>query len=526
MAEYDVIVVGAGNAALASAVSARVSGAHKVLVLEKAQKEARGGNTFFSGGLLRFAFDRIEQPIGLIPNVDRDWPEYRYGIDPYPEQAFRADLMKVTGGRSDAELSGILIKNSYATLRWMKEMGIPLEPARSFGGEPAKDGRGLEGVRTGKGVRWQPGCVIRAVGQGKGLSKSWFASAEAKGVEIRYDACAMELVLDPAGKVTGVVVREGGKIKTIRAKAVVLGCGGFEANPSWRAMYLGGKWDQAKVRGCAFNHGDGLRMAMNIGAVPYGNWGGCHATPISADAPPHASREFTDKTNRLSYVFGVMLNTEGERFLDEGFDFHPTTYALYGRLVLGQPGSIAYQIFDSKALHLLEGRYATTKPSTADTLEGLFDQLKVNKSRALATIQEYNAAAGHGAFVPTKLDGMHTVGITPPKTNWAQKIDTPPFAAYPVTGGITFTFGGLKINDKAQVIGNNWEPIPGLYCCGEMVGGLFHDNYPAGTGLMSGAVFGRIAGASAAKASMRTASKPAVGAAARRAGASKGRKKR
>ncbi len=406
--------------------------------------------------------------------------------------------MKVTGGRTDPELSDLLIKNSYATVEWMKEMGIPLEPARSFGGEPAKDGRGLEGVRTGKGVRWQPGCVIRAVGQGKGLSKSWFASAEAKGIEIRYDACARELTMDLAGKISGVVVREGGRIKTFKAKAVVLGCGGFEANPLWRATALGGKWDQAKVRGCAFNHGDGLRMAMDIGAVPYGNWAGCHATPISADAPAHASREFTDKTNRLSYVFGVMLNTHGKRFLDEGYDFHPTTYALYGGLVLAQPGGVAYQIFDGKVLHLLEGRYATTKPNSGDTFEALFEQLQINKPEALKTIKEYNDAAGHGTFVATKLDGMHTAGITPPKTNWAQKLDTPPYVAYPVTGGITFTFGGLKINAHGQVIGNNWKRIPGLFACGEMVGGLFYGNYPAGTGLMSGAVFGQIAGASAA----------------------------
>lgn len=500
MAEYDVIVVGAGNAALAAAVSAKTNGANRVLVLEKAPKEARGGNTHFSGGLLRYAFDNKDQAIDLIPNVEKTYPEYRDGIDPYPAKRFRDDLMKVTSGRSDPQLSDILINQSYMTVRWMRDMGIPMEPARSFGGEVAKDARGLEGVRTGKGVRWQPGCVIRAVGQGKGLSKSWFASAEHKGIDIRYDACATRLTQDPKGRVNGVIVREPDGIKTYTAKAVVLGCGGFEANTEWRVRYLGGRWSAAKVRGCAYNHGDGLRMAMEGGAVPHGDWPGCHATPISRSAPAYADIVMTDKTNRLSYVYGVMLNLEGKRFLDEGYDVHPMTYALYGGLILGQPEGQAYQIFDSKTVHLLEGRYATEQPVTADTLEALFDQIRIDKEQARKTLREYNEAAGHGTFVPTKLDGMHTEGITPPKTNWAQRIDEPPYVAYPVTGGITFTFGGLRVNEHAQVIANNWKPLPGLFACGELVGGLFYGNYPAGTGLMSGAVFGRIAGASAANA--------------------------
>jgi tricarballylate dehydrogenase len=501
MADYDVIVVGAGNAALSAAVSARVSGASRVLVLEKAPEDRRGGNTHFSGGLLRYTFEDKEQAIALIPDVEKNYPEYRDGIDPYPAKAFREDIMKVTGGRSDPQLSDILINQSYPTVRWMQQMGIAMEPARSSGGEWAADESAIEGVRRGKGVRWQPGCVIRAVGQGKGLSKAWFASAEQKGVEVRYDACALRLTQAESGKVNGVIVREQDGIKALTAKAVVLGSGGFEANTEWRVRYLGGHWGAAKVRGCAFNHGDGLRMALELGALPFGDWRGCHATPISQDAPAYADPFMTDKTNRLSYVYGVMLNLEGKRFLDEGYDVHPMTYALYGGLILGQPEGQAYQIFDAKVVHLLEGRYATEQPVSGDTLQSLFDKIRINKEQALKTIREYNEAAGHGTFVPTKLDGMHTQGLTPPKTNWAQRLDKGPFVAYPVTGGITFTFGGLKINEHAQVIANNWKPLPGLFCCGEAVGGIFHGNYPAGTGLMAGAVFGRIAGASAAKVS-------------------------
>jgi tricarballylate dehydrogenase len=286
----------------------------------------------------------------------------------------------------------------------------------------------------------------------------------------------------------------------LTAKAVILGCGGFETNPEWRRRYLGDPWDHAKVRGSNFNYGDGLRMAMDIGAMPWGHWGGCHATPINAEAPDYGVQHLTDKTNRLSYFLGVMLNVEGKRWIDEGADINSFTYAKYGGLILKQSRSLVYQIFDSKVLGLLEPRYSTSEPFKSDTLAGLVKQLKLDQAQALKTLEEYNAAAGHGGpFNPAELDGVHTEGMDPPKTNWAQKLDTPPYVAYPATGGITFTFGGIKINEHAQVVATDWKPIPGLYTCGEMVGGLFHYNYPLGTGLMSGAVFGRIAGRAAAR---------------------------
>jgi tricarballylate dehydrogenase len=279
---------------------------------------------------------------------------------------------------------------------------------------------------------------------------------------------------------------------------VVLACGGFEANPEWRARYLGRPWDHAKVRGTRYNTGDGLRMALEIGALPHGQWTGCHSTPIDANAPPHGDRKLTDKTNRLSYPYGVLVNAQGLRFFDEGEDFQFYTYAKLGGIILNQPGGVAYQIFDAKVAHLLEGRYKTGKPMVADSLDALIEQLPVDRSAAVQTLEEYNAAIGATAFDPTVRDGLGTKGLRPPKSNWAQRLDTAPFAAYPVTGGITFTFGGVRINERAQVMSTSWAPIPGLYACGEMVGGLFHTNYPGGTGLMSGAVFGRLAGAQAA----------------------------
>ena len=333
-----------------------------------------------------------------------------------------------------------------------------------------------------------------------GLSATWFKTADAMGVDIRYDSHVLELMQAESGRVNGVVVRGPDGIERLQAKAVVLACGGFETNPAWRTHYLGQEWGHAKVRGSNFNYGDGLKMALDIGAMPWGHWAGCHATPIVAEAPDYGKREMTDKTNRLSYLYGVMVNVEGRRWIDEGADFNAFTYAKYGGLILKQPKGKVYQIFDSKVMDLLEPRYKTSEPFQSGTLEGLVKQLEVDQAQAMKTLSEYNAAAGRGGpFNPALLDRMHTEGIQPPKSNWAQKIDTPPFYSWAVTGGITFTFGGLKINKDAQVISSGWKPMEGLYAAGEMVGGLFHYNYPLGTGLMSGAVFGRIAGRSAAR---------------------------
>jgi tricarballylate dehydrogenase len=487
MPEYDVIVVGAGNAALAAAVSAVEQGARRVAALEKAPPELRGGNTHYSGGLFRFAFDRAEDLRPLVPDAEQHIPGFMTGVQPYPRALFHADLARVTEGRTDPELAELLIGRSYDTIRWVAAQGILMEPAVS-----------LSGIKVGDTIKWSPGAVVRARQEGVGLSRMWFESAERRGVDVRYATSAVRLLQDARGRVTGVVVRQPDGFAELTAKAVVLGCGGFEANPEWRARYLGRPWDGAKVRGTRYNTGDGLRMALEVGALPYGQWTGCHSTPIDADAPPHGDRKLTDKTNRLSYPFGVLVNARGRRFFDEGEDFQFYTYAKLGGIILNEPGGIAWQIFDQKVTHLLEGRYRTGKPVVADTLKDVVGALALDRDACLRTLEEYNAAVESGHFDPTVHDGLATPGLELPKSNWAQRLDTPPFAAYPVTGGITFTFGGVKLDDRGRVLDTRWEPIPGLFACGEMVGGLFHVNYPGGTGLMSGAVFGRLAGASAA----------------------------
>jgi tricarballylate dehydrogenase len=491
MQDYDVIVVGAGNAALSAAVSAHESGAKRVLVLEKAPRDMRGGNTHWAGAVLRIAFDDPRELEPLLPGVEEHYESFYDGITPYTRKDYMDDLMRVTSGRTDPMLSRILVDNSKDTVLWMHEVGgVKMEPAIT-----------VAGVKKGNMVVWPRGLVVRAVHEGVGLSRTWFAAAAKRGIEVRYASAATELVLDTRGRIAGVKVRGPDGLEAIHAKAVVLACGGFEANVQMRTQHIGPLVGAAKVRGTPFNQGDGLRMAIAIGALPWGQWSGCHATPISADWGDFAPREYTDRSNRLSYHYGLMINRKGRRFVDEGEEENLYTYAKFGRAILAEPGAKGYQLFDSKVLHLLEPRYSTSKPIVAGSLKELLAHLDIDdKDEALRTVEEFNRAQRIGkTFDPTRKDGYATRGLAIDKTNWAVKLDSPPYFAYSVTGGITFTFGGLKIDENAQVIGTDWRPLPGLFTCGEMVGGLFYDNYPAGTGLVSGATFGRIAGRNAAK---------------------------
>jgi tricarballylate dehydrogenase len=485
----DVVVVGAGNAALCAALSAAQQGA-SVVVLERSSQVESGGNSRFTAGAIRCAYNGVDDLLRLMPDLtEQEIRNTDFGT--YTEDQFFDDMGRITEYRSNPDLVELLVKRSYQTLLWMRGNGIRFAPI--YGRQAFKvDGK----------FKFWGGLTIEAWGGGPGLVEGLLAAAAKNGIQVVYQARAISLIADDNG-IKGVRVRYDGKTTEIRAKAVVLAAGGFESNAEWRTRYLGPGWDLAKVRGTRFNTGDGIRMALDVGALPYGNWSGCHAVGWDRNAPEFGDLAVGDNFQKHSYPFGIMLNANGERFVDEGADFRNYTYAKYGRVVLAQPGQFAWQLFDKKVLHLLRDEYRikqVTKVS-AGTLEELVGKLDdVNSSQALETIRQYNAAVRTDVpFNPNLKDGRCTVGLAVPKSNWANTLEEPPFEAYAVTCGVTFTFGGVKITNDAAVVDTEGDIIPGLFAAGEMVGGLFYFNYPGGTGLMSGAVFGKIAGASAGK---------------------------
>ena len=488
--DYDVVVVGKGNAALCAALSAREQGA-SVAMLEAAAVDESGGNSRFAGGVVRFAYRTVDELKRLTDITDEEIATSDFGTNTREE--YLEDLYRLTSYRTDPFLSELLVNRSLDTLAWLRSKGVRFN--LNFGRQS-----GLVGAKRVFFGR----MPIEASGGGAGLVQSLDAAAKKAGIEVLYETRVLSLLYD-GERVSGVRARHQGKATEFHAKSVVLACGGFEANPEMRTRYLGPGWELAKVRGTRFNVGDGLRMALDIGAAPFGNWSGCHATGWDRNAPEFGDVNVGDQFQKHSYIFGLLINAEGRRFVDEGRDFHSFTYAQYGGEVLKQPGQFAWQVFDSKVKHLLRSEYRikfVTKV-TANTLDELATQLEgVNAEQFLSTVRQFNAAVRQDtAFEHTIKDGKCTDGIDPPKSNWAQPLDTPPFDAYATTCGITFTFGGLRIDkETGQVLDVHFHPIPGLYTAGEMVGGLFYFNYPSGTGLVSGAVFGRMAGASAAKA--------------------------
>lgn len=483
-----VVVVGAGNAALCAAISAREQGA-EVLVLEKAPEVERGGNTYFTGGGFRFPYEGIDEIRELIPDLS-EAELARVDVGAYPAAQFRADLARVTEGLIDDGLATTLVREARPTMRWLAERGV------RFTLMTGRQANEVDGVLVFYG-----GLTVEAVGAGKGLSDQEFAAAERLGVELRYGAKVVGLLRDGA-RVRGVRVRLDGAEEEIAADAVVLAAGGFEANTEMRTRYLGQGWDLAKVRGSRFNTGDAIRAALEIGAQSFGHWSGAHAVAWDLNAPPTGNRVVADLYQKHSYPYGIIVNLDGERFVDEGADLRNYTYAKYGREILRQPGRVAFQIFDQQTVGLLRDEYRVRQATMAqaETIGELAEALGVSVTGLERTVAEFNAACVGGGFHPSVLDGLRTEGVEPPKSNWALPLNAPPFLGYAVTCGITFTFGGLRIDPRsAQVLDTEEQPIDGLYAAGELVGGLFYDNYAGGSGLMAGAVFGRIAGRSAAQ---------------------------
>ncbi len=487
--DWDVIVVGGGNAAFCAALAAREQGA-SVVMLEAAPEDEAGGNSRFTAGAMRVAYDGVEDILKLVPDLSETEIETT-DFGSYTKDQFFDDMARVTQYRSDPELVDRLVTGSLDTLIWMREKGVRFVPI--YGRQAFKiDGK----------FKFWGGLTVETVGGGPGLIDMWTGIAKREGIEVLYEHRVLDLLRDD-DRVCGVKVRRDGETVEFSGGTVVLACGGFEANAEWRTRYLGPGWDLAKVRGSRFNTGDGIRMALDIGASPFGNWSGCHAVGWEMNAPEFGDLAVGDQFQKHSYPFAIMVNATGRRFVDEGADFRNYTYARYGRVILEQPGQFAWQIFDQKVKHLQRDEYNIRQITkvTADTIEELAEKLDGVDSEAFVDeIARYNAAVRQDVeFNPNVKDGRRTEGLAIDKSNWANTVDEPPYEGYAVTCGVTFTFGGLRINEEGEVLDTDHKPIRGLFAAGELVGGLFYFNYPGGSGLTSGSVFGRLAGASAAR---------------------------
>ncbi len=453
---YDVLVVGGGNAALCAAIAARRAGA-SVLVLEAAPKFYRGGNTRHTRNM-RCAHDSATDTLS----------------GPYTEEEFFDDLMRVTGGRTDEELARLMIAESKQVLDWIQEQGVRFQP--SLGGT-------LSLGRTNSFF----------LGGGRAMLNALYLTAERLGVGVRYDAEVVGLDIAD-GVFLAAKVREGGREHRVEAEVLVTACGGFEANIEWLKQGWGEAAENFLIRGTPYNRGTVLRMLLDAGVQPIGDPTQCHAVAIDARAPKFDGGIIT----RLDcVVFGIVVNREARRFYDEGEDIWPKRYAIWGRLVAQQPGQIAYIIFDAPALTLFMP--SLYPPITAGSIRDLAAKLDLDPAALEATVDGFNAAVRPGTFDHTLLDDCRTEGLAPPKTHWARRIETPPFHAYPVRPGITFTYLGVRVDREARMVMADGTKAANMFAAGEiMAGNVLGQGYAAGIGMTIGAVFGRIAGREAA----------------------------
>lgn len=483
MIESDVLVVGGGNAGFAAALAAAERG-RKVVLLEKTQEARSGGNSFYTAGATRISHNGLQE---LIEFVEPDRRHAVSEVPAYTAAEYLADLSKVSEGRNDPELSAVLVSESNPTLRWLQGMGLKYRLMYERQAYRTHDG----------GYLFWGGLHVGNVGGGKGLMADHRAAAERMGVEVIYDCAATGLILED-GRVRGVRYRTSTEEGRLRAESVVLASGGFEASPELRRQHLGEGWQNAKVRGTPGNTGEMILAALEAGAAKGGDWSTCHSVAWDAWHPENEGNlELTNQLTRGGYPLGIVVNSEGKRFVDEGADYRNYTYAKYGRDILAQPGSAAFQIFDASARPMLrteEYDMPGVSVVSAPTLAELAQKAGINPEGLKDTVESFNNSITEDApFDPNVKDGRRA-DTQPPKSNWARSIATGPFYAFPVTCGITFTFGGLKTDTWGRVLTEDAEPLEGLYACGEALGGLFSGNYPGGSGLAAGAVFGRRAG--------------------------------
>jgi tricarballylate dehydrogenase len=479
----DIVVIGGGSAAFEAAVAAHEAGAGRVVMLEKAPESEYGGNARYSGTGFRFVHAGAEEVRRFIPDID-DALFATMAIPPYGADDFMADLERMTQGRMNRELAHTLVEQSNAAVHWMRAVGIKWEPLK----EHAK----VDGKRY-----FERGIAIHVAGGGPGQLAQWRRIAQERGIEIRFESpvCGVQGDLR---RVEGVTVSGPDGRYDLMAKAVIACAGGFQANPEMRARYLSGNTDMMKVRGSRHDTGEVLRLLLDLGARPAGHWQSGHMSPIDANAPDFETPQHEDgrgnTQSRYDYPYGITVNALGLRFFDEGEAQHSYTYAKTGRAVLAQPGAIAHQIYDQKGLRCLRYPHHQATYVEADTIAELAVKAGLEPKVLAHTIEEFNRAVPDApVFDPRRPDGRATKGLKVPKSNWATCIDEPPYRAYPVTCGITFTFGGVDINRNAQVMSTMDQPIKGLFASGDIVGLFFH-NYPSFTGQTRNAVFGRLAG--------------------------------
>lgn len=476
-----VIVVGAGNAAAAAALAARESGGD-VIVLEKASEAERAGNTRFTFGLMRFAFNDPVEVRHLMPELtDDEWQEIT--VEPYPEKVFYEAIMKTGDYQPDPDLTDWLVSESADVIQWMTHHGMKWEFAQ------------LMATAVGGKRVYSGGLVIQTKDKGEGLVRMQAEAMKRHGIEVRYSTAVTALLSDTSGAVIGVRVRRSdGSSEDIRG-SVVLASGGFQSNPEMRTRYLGPEWNIIKVRGSRHDSGELLQEALRLGAQPIGHWAGAHVTCIDPASPDLGDLAQAENTTRTSFSYGISVNKNAERFFDEGWDWPSQTYVRMGKAVLRQPDGVAYQIFDKSTIDLIDPQYKTQEPIVAQSVEELARKCGLDEAQLKLTIRQFNESIDTSRpFDPTIKDARATRGLVIPKSHWATAIEKPPFVAFKVISGITFTFGGLKVDRQARVLDYTNQPIPGLYATGELTGGFFYNSYPAGSGLTRGTLTGRAAG--------------------------------
>ncbi|CAI7981067.1 tricarballylate dehydrogenase [Frankia sp. Hr75.2] len=479
MHNADVVVVGGGNAGYCTAHAAAERG-RRVLLLEKAPRALAGGNSYYTLGATRMVHAGLGD---LLDILEPDERHVRTEVPPYSAAEFLADLDRITEGRDDKELAAAVVEGSRDAVRWLHELGLRFRLMYERQAHENADGTF---------VFWG-GTHVCNVDAGPGLISDHERVASRLGVEMRY-GCPVTGLMTNGGSVVG--VRAGDQ--EFPAESVVIASGGFEANAQWRQRYLGDGWQHAKVRGTPYNTGDLIGAALDIGADRGGDWSTCHSVPWDASYPENESnRMLTNRLSRYGYPLGIIVNAWGRRFLDEGADFRNYTYAKYGKVILEQPGSVAFQIFDANSrsmLNVYEYEMPGIIPVVANSVEELAAAIDVDVDAFARTVRDFNSSIDTSRPLdPTIKDGRSAT-VEPIKSNWASAIETPPYYAYPVTCGISFTFGGLRGDINGRVLDPSGAPIPGLFACGEALGGLFSGNYPTGAGLTAGMVVGRRTG--------------------------------